>query len=127
MKQYQGQDFVKQLFPADLLRRFEKEPEKLVAYYRENLEYLIPSQNGFAVDEDVKELGLSNRKVELLDRCVALLVQGEQAEKALRILTRYTTDNFTDATRWSSWLNANRDRLFFSDFGGSSSWSRLSP
>ncbi len=118
MKQYQGQEFIKQLFPADLLRRFEKEPEKLVAYYRENLEYLIPSQNGFAVDEDVKELGLSNRKVELLDRCVALLVQGEQAEKALRILTRYTNESFTDARRWSLWLNANRDRLFFSDFGG---------
>ncbi len=118
MKQYQGQEFVKQLFPDDLRRRFEKNPEKLVAYYQENLEYLLPSQNGFAVDEEVKVLELSNRKVELLDRCVALLFQGEQAERALRILTRYTNERFTDARRWNSWLKANRDLLFFSDFGG---------
>ena len=118
MKQYQGQDFVKRLFPEDLLRRFEKDPDKLVAYYRENLEYLIPAQDGFAVDEDVKALGLSNRTVGLLDKCVALLERRDQAEKALRILNRYTTTGFTDARQWSSWLKANRDRLFFTDVGG---------
>jgi hypothetical protein len=83
-----------------------------------NLEYLIRSQNGFAVDEDVKGLGLSNRKVELLDKCVALLERGEQADTALRILKRYTTESFADAKQWRSWLSENRSRLFFSDAGG---------
>jgi Thiol:disulfide interchange protein DsbD, N-terminal len=118
VKQYSDQDFVKDLFPEDLRRRFGKDPEKLVAYYRENLEYLIPAGNGFAVDEDVKGLGLSNRKGELLDKCVALLERGEQADTAVRILKRYTTANFADSTQWRSWLRENRNRLFFTDVGG---------
>ncbi len=117
-KQYGDKDFVKSLFPEDVRRRFGKDPEKLVTYYNENLEYLIPSQTGFAVDEDVKGFGLSNRKVELLEMCVALLERGEQAKTALRILKRYTTVNFADAKRWRSWLNDNRNRLFFTDAGG---------
>ena len=112
------QDFVKNLFPEDVRRRFGKDAEKFVAYYRENLEYLIPSKSGFAVDEDVKGLGLSNRKVELLDKCVLMLERGEQAETALRILKRYTTETFADAKQWRSWLSENRSRLFFTDVGG---------
>ena len=81
MQQYADQDFVKNLFSEDLRRRFGKDAGKFVAYYTENLEYLIPSKSGFAVDEDVKGLGLSNRKVELLDKCVALLEQGEQVTR----------------------------------------------
>jgi hypothetical protein len=118
LKQYKGQDFLKQLFPEDLLRRFKEDPEKLVAHYRENMEYLMPVQNGFGVDEDVKGLGLSNRKIELLDRCIALVGQSDQREKALRILKRYTNERFTEPREWSAWLHANRDRLFFTDIGG---------
>ena len=109
---------MKNLFPEDVRRRFGKDAEKFVAYYTENLEYLIPSKSGFAVDEDVKGLGLSNRKVELLDKCVPLLERGEQAETALRILKRYTTESFADAKLWRSWLKENRTRLFFTDVGG---------
>ena len=118
IKQYADQDFIKTLFPEDLRRRFGKDAEKFAAYYRENLEYLIPAQNGFAVDEDVKALGLSNRRVELLDKCVALLENGKQADTALRILRRYTNANCPDAKHWRSWLLENRNRLFFSDVGG---------
>jgi hypothetical protein len=118
MKQYADQEFVKDLFPEDVRRRFGKDPEKYISYYKENLEYLVPSRNGFAVDEDVKQLGLSNRKVELLDKCVAMLERGEQAELAMRALKRYTNENFTDAPRWRSWLHENRSRLFFTDVAG---------
>jgi Thiol:disulfide interchange protein DsbD, N-terminal len=117
-KQYGDKDFVKSLFPEDVRRRFGKDPDKLLAYYNENLEYLIPAQNGFAVDEDVKGLGMSNRKVGLLEKCVALLERGEQADIALRILKRYTTVSLADAKAWRSWLNDNRNRLFFTDVGG---------
>jgi hypothetical protein len=118
MKQYADQDFVKSLFPEDVRRRFGKDQEKYVRYYQENLEYLRPCDNGFAVDEDVKSLGLSNRKVALLEKCVALLERGEQTDLALRILKRYTTASFADAKQWTSWLKENRSRLFFTDSGG---------
>ena len=118
MEQLSDQEFIKNLFPEDVRRRFGKDSAKYVAYYKENLEYLMPSQSGFAVDEDVKGLGLSNRKVELLDKCVGLLERGEQAGTSLRILKRYTTENFADAKQWRAWLFKNRSRLFFSDAGG---------
>jgi hypothetical protein len=118
VKELGDQDFVKSLFPEDVRRRFGKDPEKYVAFYNENLEYLVPSSNGFAVDEDVKKLGVSNRKIELLDKCVALLDRGDQADMAMRILKRYTNERFAGAKEWRSWLEANRDRLFFTDTGG---------
>jgi hypothetical protein len=107
-----------QLFPEDLRKRFGKDGGKYLAYYQENLEYLRPAQPGFEVDEDVKSIGLSNRKVELLDRCVAMLEQGDRPELASRVLKRYTTHDFADAKGWRSWLEANRGRLFFTDVGG---------
>ena len=108
-------------FPEELRRAFGNNPEQYIKYYRDNLEFLGPSGGpGFplAVDEDVKRLGLSNRKVELLDRCISMLEHGEQPDRALRILKRYTTEDFADARDWRSWLLAHRDRLFFTDVGG---------
>ena len=84
------------------------------------MEYLHPdpSDGKLVVDDDVKELGLSNRKVELLDRCVSMLEKGEKSEVALRILQRYTNERFTESRDWKAWLEKNRGRLFFSDVGG---------
>lgn len=106
------------LFPEELRRQFGKDPEKYLAYYRENLEYLHPSAATLVVDEDVKGLGLSNRKIELLDRCVAMLGKGERPALALRILKRYTKERFDDAESWRIWLEKHRSRLFFTDVGG---------
>jgi hypothetical protein len=70
------------------------------------------------VDEDVKSLGLSNREIRLLDRCIAMLKEKDRPELALRVLKRYTTEGFSDAADWQGWLEANRSRLFFTDVGG---------
>ena len=70
------------------------------------------------VDEDAKGLGLSNRKVELLDRCVSMLERGDRPALARRLLRRYTTEDFADAEGWRSWLETHRRRLFFTDVGG---------
>jgi hypothetical protein len=107
----------------DLIReRFGNDPAKYLAWVQENLEYLRfegePYRARPVVDEDVKSLGLSNRKVELLDRCVSMLERGDRPDLALRILKRYTTEGFSDAKQWRSWLAANRHRLFFTDVGG---------
>lgn len=115
------QQYTEWNFPEDVRKRFGTDVEKYLAYYQENLEYLRPTAtNGvfFAVDEDVKSLGLSNRKIELLERCITLLEKGEKVELAQRILKRYTNERFTDAKEWKDWLEKNRERLFFSDVGG---------
>jgi hypothetical protein len=112
------------LFPKDLYKRFGTDAEKYRKYYRENLEYLhapertSPALSAIVVDEDVKSLGLSNRKVELLDRCVSMLEKGEKAELSLRVLRRYTSESFADAKEWRAWLEESRGQLFFSDAGG---------
>jgi len=107
--------------PADVLKKFGLDADKLVAYYKENIEYLRPTRERppqFAVDEDAKTVGPSNRKVELLDRCIAKLEKRDQHDLARRLLNRYTQENFQTAAQWRNWLDANRDRLFFSDVGG---------
>ena len=108
-------------FPEHLRRTFGNDPERYINYYRDNLEFLCLGQgSGFplAVDEDVKGLGLSNRKVELLERCISMLEHGDQPDRALRVLKRYTTEDFADAKDWRTWFLAHRDRLFFTDVGG---------
>jgi len=86
-----------------------------------NLEYLRATQDRpplFAVDEDAKAVGPSNRSVEMLARCVRMLEQKRQPELAFRLLKRYTQEKFDTAGQWRAWLDANRGRLFFSDVGG---------
>jgi hypothetical protein len=118
LKSISDDNFLNQLFPEDLRKRFGKDPEKYLRYFRENLEYLHPSANHLVVDEDVNGLGVSNRKIELLDRCVSLLEKGGKTELGLRILKRYTNESFDDAKAWRAWLEKSRDRLFFTDVGG---------
>jgi hypothetical protein len=109
-------------YPEDMRRRFGNDPEKYIAWFKENLEYLRFNGDGYdgkaVVDEDVKGLGVSNRKVELLDTCIAMLERGDRPELARRILERYTNERFADAARWRKWLEANRRLLFFTDVGG---------
>ncbi len=113
-------DSIMQMFPKDLRDRFGMDADKYRRYYEENLEYLHPSPTGgsLAVDEDVKALGISNRNVELLDRCIGMLGDDSERDRAMRILKRYTSENFDNADQWRGWLNKNRDRLFFTDTGG---------
>ena len=118
VKTVTDEKFINQLFPEELRKRFGKDAEKYMQYYQENMEYLHYSNGHFVVDEDVKGLGLSNRKVELLDRCIGLLEKGEKPDLALRILKRYTQETFADAKQWREWLAKNRERLFFTDTGG---------
>jgi hypothetical protein len=112
---------VPMLFPESLIKKFSKDADKYDAYYRENLEYLIPAGEEslkFLVDEDAKKLDVSNRDVKTLEKCVSLLEANQQADVALRLLKRYTQENFSTAAEWKKWLTENRDRLYFSDTGG---------
>jgi hypothetical protein len=109
------------VLPEALRKEFGMDAEKYQAYYESNLEYLMPESGGslkFVVDEDVKRIGCSNRQVEMLDRCVSMLEQNQQPELALRLLQRYTQENYGTGAEWRAWLDKNRKRLFFSDLGG---------
>ena len=120
LQSIKDEKFIEQLFPEDLRKRFGTDVEKYRNYYQENLEYLYPSpSNGrLIVDAEVKGLGLSNRKVELLDHCVSMLENEKKVDLALDILKRYTSESFADAKSWKSWLEKKRGQLFFSDVGG---------
>ena len=113
----------RETFPEDVCKRLGSDPQNYVSWIRENIEWLRPSGEDrdvpqICIDEDVKSLGLSNRKVELLDVCVSMLGRGDQPERALRILNLYTCEHFTDAISWRSWLDAQREGLFFTEAGG---------
>jgi hypothetical protein len=112
------------LLPISLRIEFGMNSDKYVAYYKENLEYLRPGGDGtimfgvLDVDEDAKAIKSSNRRIEMLDRCVSMLEKNDRPELALRLLKRYTEANFDTASQWRAWLNTSRSQLFFSDVGG---------
>ena len=54
----------------------------------------------------------------LLDHCVSALERGEDVERSLRLLERYTGLGHETASEWWEWLSAARANLFFSDIGG---------
>jgi hypothetical protein len=121
---YQGSlRLVDRFFSEDVRKQCGTDAEKYIAWVRDNYEWIRPGAAAselpeIAVDQDAKALGLSTRKVESLDAWVKLLERKEQAEVALRLLKRYTGEAFDDAKDWRSWLDSNRDRLFFDEVGG---------
>ena len=105
-------------FAKPLLEACEGSSKKLRELLKENMGYLLGTGR-FAIDADAKALGIPNRDVRLLDRCVELLEAGEQVARALRLLTRYTAQGFgKDAAKWRKWLGQNRAQLYFSDAAG---------
>jgi hypothetical protein len=113
--------FVSQ-FSEGLYERYHADPNGLTRYFRENLEWVYRDK-GFAVDEDLKGLGIdSNRKVASLGCLIELLNDGQHAATANKLLDRYVdqwygTPAHTPA-QWRQWFEENKERLFFSDVGG---------
>ncbi len=109
-------------YPDEIRQQFGTDPEKYVKWITENLEYLRFEGTGYGskttVDEDAKLLGQSTRKIELLDTCVSMLEKGDRTELAMRLLKRYTNENFSQARAWRAWLETNRSQLFFTEIGG---------
>ena len=101
--------------PADVRKLCGDDTEKLIAYYEENMEYLRKDERGFLllVDEDARRLGISNRQVKLLEKCIALLDDAAQSALAIRLLQRYTSETFKDAAAWRKWWQSQRDNLRF--------------
>jgi len=107
-------DWARKQFSPDLLEG--NAPEALEAALRADLGYLR-FDGVFRIDEDAKALGIANRDVALLDRCIAMLGT-DDAARAERILARYVPDRQGTPAEWKRWLEENRERLYFTDTGG---------
>ncbi len=70
------------------------------------------------VDQDLKALGIANDDIRLLETAIAELSKPDHAERARRVLARYTDQKHSTAREWSQWLIRNRSRLFFTESGG---------
>lgn len=109
-------------FAEELLEEADYNRRRLIDLVSEKLEYLYyhsdDSDDHFGVDPDAAHLGLSNRRVESLERCIESLANESKRAAASRMLKRYTGENFDDAQQWQLWLDRNREKLFFSDIAG---------
>lgn len=76
------------------------------------------STETFSIDEDARAMGFANDDVALLRRAIDDLDAPDGAERARRVLERYTNRRFAAAGDWRSWLDESAPRLFFSDVAG---------
>ncbi|MFT7630972.1 MAG: hypothetical protein ACI87E_001986 [Mariniblastus sp.] len=108
--------------PQALREEFGDDFERYASYYKENLSYLYAEPNKryapLVLDLDVKSIGVANNELRLLDRCVELLGDDNQHETAQRVLKRYTTQDFSTAEQWQTWLAEAREFLVFTEQGG---------
>ena len=111
-------DFFSSTFSEDLREKYEGDPDGLVKYFKDNFEF-IRRDKTFVVDEDVKKLGLeSNRTLESLEKMIELLGDGDKKKLARTVLMRYTNESFSWQWQWKKWYEANKDKIYFTDFGG---------
>jgi len=118
INQISDEGFFANTFPPDLMKKYEQNPDKLVEYYQDNFE-LIYRDKVFLVDDELKELDIeSNRQISTLERLIELFNDPNQGEIAKQLLKRYTVESMATKESWQKWLSENRDRIYFSDFGG---------
>jgi hypothetical protein len=98
---------------------FGMDSDAYIKYYDENRDYFHATGSyHLELDEDVKSLGIPNNDPRLLDAAIKLWETGRDAEKARRILARYTLVDFATPGEWRAWYAANKSRLFFTESGG---------
>lgn len=103
----------------ELYNVFGDDAEEYVRYYKKNMPYFRAEGRGLVIDEDARSLKIANNDIRLLDKAIELLSGNEsQAAMGRRILERYTLCRFETPAEWKAWLDANRDRLFFTESGG---------
>jgi hypothetical protein len=104
--------------PDDVTEKYLGDPNGLVQYYKDNLEFICLERQ-FRVDRELKSLGLdSNRTLESLERLIDFLNDETKANTAWLLLKLYTNQSFQNAEDWKQWFENNRDGIYFSDMGG---------
>jgi hypothetical protein len=116
--QIKDKDFFSSTFAPELQEKYRDDPDGLVKYYLDDFE-LVYRDKTFDIDRDLKSLGIqSNREIKTLERLIELLDDSAHSALARTLLERYTDQTFARPSQWRDWLEAKRDRIFFSDFGG---------
>ncbi len=116
--QIKNKSFFESTFAAELMTKYESDPDGLVKYYLDDYE-LIYKDRVFMIDSELKSLGIaSNRKTETLETLIEYLSDKDKKATAGKLLGRYTEEKFQTPEQWKKWLDANRDRIYFSDVGG---------
>jgi hypothetical protein len=104
--------------PDDITEKFLGDPNGLVQYYKDNIEFIYLDRQ-FRVDSELKSLGFnSNREVATLERLISLLEDEENVETARNLLSRYTNQSFREPEKWQSWFERIKERIYFTDVGG---------
>lgn len=113
-------DYLKQRAP-ELYPIFGEDEAEYARYYEKNRPYFYskPEMRRLVIDQEARSLGIANNDIRLLDKAVELLAAGgDDAATGRTILERYTLCRFATPQEWKSWLDANRDRMFFTESGG---------
>ena len=113
-------EYLKEREPK-LYHFFGEDEAEYARYYEKNAPYFYPTPVGYIldIDEDVREMGIANNDIRLLDKAIEMLGKGgREAEQGRRVLERYTLCRFATPQEWKQWLDANRDRMFFTESGG---------
>lgn len=113
-KMYQSYvDELLEKIPAPIRKECDDDTERLIKYYDDNFDYLVNENGSYEVDQDAKTLGVSNRDVALLKKCVDLLQQDKQTDRAIRVLTRYTDGSFEESSKWIDWWKETKSKLHY--------------
>ncbi len=105
---------IKAEIPASILAKYDTDVNSMIQMYASNAEYLIKSDDGtYEVDEDAKQLGVSNRSTQILQRAIEQLRGDSDGDLARRVLERYTSKDFSEPSEWRSWFEKYGERLVF--------------
>ncbi len=114
-----GNEWLKRVFSPKVREDSGLDADKLEKLFTENLEFVYWGKEGLAVDEDLKKLGVSNRRHVFFDAMLARMDRDPKDPIARRLLDRYVGRAEAETPAGlRGWLEANRDHLFFSDVGG---------
>lgn len=112
-------DRVRGMVPDDTWAELGEDPARVEAWLRERMPFMrAEGWYELVVDEELRAFGVANDDLALLERAVAALATEEDAALARVLLERYTDEAFETADAWSSWLEHNAGRLFFSETAG---------
>ncbi len=113
--------------PTEVIEMYLDDWNAYLKYYEDNLGYMGLSEpkekygrmvQEVVIDKELQSLGMANNDIRLLDQCISMLENNEQAELAQKLLERYTTEKYTTAKQWKKWFKKNKQKLFFTERGG---------
>lgn len=112
-------EFIRE-FGRELYPLFGSNVQLYKDYYNYNEPYMYydMQQRRAKVDLEIRELGIANNDIRLLDKCISMLENNTEVDKATTILQRYTLARFGGAKEWREWFETYKDKMFFSEAGG---------